>query len=187
MKIPYNPCSKCYDKKTVGVPSLSNVLFIFYIAITSNYINGLLAKQIRDYIDDNRLIQHVIGFFTMFIIITTFGQVIDTYTALFYAFIGYIWFIFSTKLDLHWNIMIIILLFIGYLYENSLVYKEEELRNDPNLDIKIREKIMNKDNNYKKWMLSLIVAITLIGTICYSYKKHVQYGGNYNLITYVLY
>jgi small-conductance mechanosensitive channel len=167
--------------------SLAKVLLIFYVIIASNFTNGLMAKQMREYIESNRLVQHIIGLILMIILVTTVGGVVDTYQAILYSVIGYIWFIFTTKLDIHWNIIIIVLLFIGYMYENSLEVKEEQIKSDPNVSEEIKEKIIQSDESTTKYIVSTVMLITIIGTILYSHKKHVQYGGGYNLFTYLLY
>lgn len=167
--------------------SIAKVLLIFYVLIAGNYTDNLMAKQLREYISENRLIQHLIGLMTMVILITTIGGVVDSRTAIIYSLVSYTWFIFSTKLDIHWNIIILLLLFFGYLYENDVEIREEEVMSDKTLDDKKKMEIINKHNRNKTLFIGGILAITLVGTLFYSHKKHVQYGGGYDIISYLLY
>src|SRR5579872_4178034 len=113
--------------------SLAKVLLIFYLFIASSSTDNLMSKQMREYINSNKYMQHIIGFLTMIVLITLVGGVVDTRAAIFYALIGYVWFIFSTKLDIHWNIIILSLLFVGYMYENSMNVREADIKSDKNL------------------------------------------------------
>ena len=158
---------------------------IFYILNASNSNNLLMSNQIREYIKDNKYMQHIIGFMTMFILITLSG-VVDNRLALFYALIGYIWFIFSTKLDIHWNLIIIILLFVGYMIENHMDVTESLIKSDKVLSDTEKDAIITANNDYSSWLVGGIIIITCIGTIFYSHKKQEQYGGGYDIFAYML-
>lgn len=165
--------------------SIAKVLLIFYVLVASNCTDNLMAKQIREYINENRMAQHIIGFLLMIILVTIIGGVVDTTSAIFYALIGYVWFIFSTKLDIHWNIVIISLLFVGYMYENSMSVKKAEVLSDQSLNQEQKLKIIQEQNNFKTWIVCSVLLVTIVGTLLYSYRKHEQYGGNYDVMTYI--
>lgn len=167
--------------------SIARVLLIFYLLVASNYTDNLMAKQMKEYLNSNRLVQHFIGFLTLIVLVTMVGGITDTRSSIIYSLIGYTWFIFSTKLDIHWNIIILTLLFIGYMYENSLVIKEQHILNDPNLTEHQKIDIINRCNTYKTWIVGSIMTVTILGTIMYTNKKQVQYGGGYDLFTYMFY
>ena len=167
--------------------SIAKVLLIFYLLVASNYTDNLMAKQMKEYLNSNRFAQHIIGFLTLIVLVTMVGGITDTRSALVYSLIGYTWFIFSTKLDIHWNIVILTLLFIGYMYENSLVVKEKHILDDPNLTDKQKIDIVNRCNTYKSWTVGSIMIVTILGTLMYTNRKNVQYGGSYDLFTYIFY
>jgi hypothetical protein len=166
--------------------SLAKILLIFYVLVASSATDNLMSKQFREYVRDNRYMQHVLGFLTMFVLITLLCDGIDTKIALGYALIAYIWFIFSTKLDIHWNIIILILLFVGYMIENQIMVRDREINTDNNLSNE-QKLILIKDNNqYTNWIIGSILLITVIGTLFYSHKKQEQYGGGYDVFAYML-
>ena len=167
--------------------SIAKVLLIFYLLVASNYTDNLMAKQMKEYLHSNRIAQHFIGFLTLIVLVTMVGGITDTRSAIVYSLIGYVWFIFSTKLDIHWNIVLLVLLFIGYMYENSLVVKEQQILNDPNLTDKQKTYIINRCNTYKSWIVGSIMIVTILGTVMYTNRKQVQYGGGYDLFTYMFY
>ena len=164
--------------------SLTKILFIFYLLMMTTS-NKLISKQMQEYINDNRYIQHVLGFLTMIVLITLISNV-EMRTAIIYALIGYIWFIFSTKLDIHWNIIILILLFVGYMFENKINLEEQNIRTDNNLTIELKDQLIKDNLNKKNIFVGSIILVTIFGTLLYSKKKHVQYGGNYDIFTYML-
>ena len=93
----------------------------------------------------------------------------------------YVWFILTTKLDLAWNIAIIILLAIYFLYESkrtvdiNIELKDTLITNENKSEI---IKTFIQTNNY---ILITIFGVTLIGTLFYSAEKQVQYGGGFNI------
>ena len=166
--------------------NLAKVLLVFYLIIGSNFTDNLLGKQMKEFINNNRIAQHVIGFLTMIVLVTLIGGVADTSQAICYALIGYIIFIFSTKLDIHWNIIIIALLFIGYMYENSTSLRVKEVLEDPNLTEEQKKEKMQEFSRNNQWIVGSVILVIIVGTILYSYKKHVQYGGGYDVFTYII-
>lgn len=167
--------------------SIARVLLIFYLLVASNYTDNLMAKQMKEYLTNNRIAQHIIGFLTLSVLVSLVGGITDTRSVLVYTLIGYVWFTFSTKLDIHWNIIILILLATGYMYENSLIIKEKQILSDPNLTDIQKIDIIKKYNIYKSWIVGSIMTVTLLGTLLYTHKKHVQYGGNYDVVKYLIY
>jgi len=174
--------------------SISQALLIFYVLIASHFTNDLFAKQFKKFLSGNRIAQHVIGFITMLIIIINVAGIQDTKPAILYSLIAYVWFIFTTKLDLQWNMIIILLLLFGFLYENQLAKKEKSSATDKALTSEDIKNIENKHNRYKTYLVISVMLITLTGTILYANKKWIQYdgenqsgGGQFDLIKFFLY
>ncbi|AYV78431.1 MAG: hypothetical protein Edafosvirus12_30 [Edafosvirus sp.] len=170
------------DKSSV---SLSRALLIFYILIASSFTGGLYSKQLKQYFEESRCAQHLIGFIMMLVVIVIIGGVNDIKPALIYTLIAYVWFILTTKLDLQWNVIIILLMLFGFMYENQMIYKETNSKDDPALTEKEREKIKEQHNKNKTYIVLSIITVTLIGTFLYAEKKTVQYGGNFDAMTYL--
>lgn len=183
----YNYMDEVFNIQSINSnqTSLAKILLIFYVLAASGATNSLMAKQMRSYIQENRYVQHILGFIAMVILVTLVGETVDTQSAIIYSIIGYIWFIFSTKLDIHWNIVILILLFVGYMYENSMSVREIEIRSDNNLTEERKNAIITNDNKYKSMIVGVVMILTIIGTIFYSHKKTEQYGGAYDILTYI--
>lgn len=167
--------------------SLSKILFLLYIAISSNYASNLMSKQLKDHIENNRITQHIIGIMTLYVLISHIGGISDIQITLKYTIITYLLFLFTTKLDLHFNMAILCCLFVWYLYENKINNNEYNINNDKLLTDVQKKTMINKNTEYKKYFVLSILLITVIGTTLYSSKKEVQYGGGFDIITYMLY
>lgn len=168
--------------------SLLSSLLIFYLVVSNNLTNNLMGKQMKTYLRDNRLAQHMIAFIMMLVLMILIGKFDNITDATSYALIGYIWFIFTTKLDIQWNIMVLMILLFGFLYENNMIMKEKKYEKDQALTEKERNKIKNRHEKIKQYFIFSALGVTVIGTLLYGNKKTIQYGGGeFSMIKYLLY
>lgn len=168
--------------------SLAKVLLIFYVLIASNFTPNLMGKQLRTFLSENRIAQHVIAFIMMLVLIIIIGNVNDIKKALAYSLLGYLWFIFTTKLDIQWNLIIVSALLLIFIYENNMIDKENMAEKDINLTQ--QEKLVIKQNNdqIKSFTIIGVIVVTLIGMYLYLIKKEDQYGGgNFDLTKFLFY
>ena len=161
------------------------VMLLFYIIIANNMTKNLISHQLTTYIEESRYVQHIIGFIIMLALIMIVGGINKIENGIAYALIGYTWFIFSTKLDVQWSIMIMLLLVFGFIYESKLEEKENNVLNDISLNDNEKEKIINNYNNHKMYVIGAIIALTVIGSTLYVNKKGVQYGGAFDTMTFI--
>lgn len=166
--------------------SLSKALLVFYLVIASGFTKDLYSGQLKDFVKENRFAKHIIGFIGMLIIINSLSGLNKSYEVIGYSLAAYLWFILTTKLDLQWNLAIILLLTIGYLYESELLNYESEAEKDKSLDQEDINRIKIKNKRIKQMILVSILVITVIGTILYINKKSTQYGGNFDVAKFFL-
>jgi hypothetical protein len=168
--------------------SLLRALLVFYIIIASNFTSGLFSKQLKRFFEESRLAQHLIGFIMMLVLIILIVNIMNIYRAILYTIIGYTWFIFMTKLDIQWNVIIILLLLFGFLYEYQLDEKDQTVLDDPNLTEEQKDKVVETNSQYKTYIMVAVLAFTVIGGLLYLNKKTGQYGGGqFDLMTYLFY
>lgn len=161
--------------------SITKILLIFYLIIGNNYTKHLFSGQLNEFITNNRLVQHLIGYITIFVLITEIIGMSEIDMILYYTTLIYLWFLFSTKLDITWSIVIFVLLLLGYLYENRLIIREKEVQEDLVIDHDKKKAIMS-DNMKKRLTIILpILLITILGTFLYGNKKLLQYGSSFDL------
>jgi hypothetical protein len=168
--------------------SLNKIILAFYIFASSPVLFNLLSKQWKKTLENDRIAQHLLAIMSILslTILVSNGkfsiQRIFAYTA-----IAYMWFIFSTKMDIHFNIILFGSLIAFYLYQNTIQNENEKIERDKNLSENEKIEIQkNKKNNYI-YLTITILLITLTGTLFYSNKKEVQYGGGYSLLNFLLY
>lgn len=167
---------------------LLKVLVVFYILIGSSLIQPLLSKQWLKLVEDSRIIKHIIGLTTLIALTTLLSEgKLDNLTIVIYSLIGYLWFIFSTKLDVHWNIIVMILLVIAYMNYNSSQQANFILYSDKNLSDEEKQSIYKKNLTNSLFIMLAVFVVTIVGVIMYSNKKEVQYGGGYDIVNFLMY
>lgn len=171
-----------------GSVSLARVLLIFYVLIASNFTENLMGKQLKTFFSENRIAQHLIAFIMILVLVIIIGNVDNMKRALVYSILGYVWFIFTTKLDIQWNIIILLGLLIVFLYESNMIEQEKRIIKDQSVSEEEIEEIIRHNNRVRTYTVIGIIIITLIGAFLYLTKKKEQYGGGqFNLATFLLY
>jgi hypothetical protein len=167
---------------------LLKVLLLFYALIGSSSLQPLLSKQWNGMIEKDRMTQHILGVTTIItlIILLSDGK-LSNMAILGYTLFCYLWFLLSTKMDIHWNMMVVILLLVGYLYENSIRMRENKIDSDRVLTVEEKEKIKKNSNINRSYIVGGIMGVTITGLLLYSNKKEVQYGGGYSVVNFLLY
>lgn len=164
------------------------VLLFFYLLIGNSLLQPLLSKQWKEMVEKSRIIQHIIGLTTIIVLMTLLaGEQFNSVNILIYSLITYLWFLFSTKLDVHWNIIVIVLLLMAFLYENSLKSKENDILNDKILSEDEKDKIKKTGCEKKMFFMLGVLIVTMIGMFLYSNKKEIQHGGGYSTINFLFY
>jgi hypothetical protein len=168
--------------------SLGKILLLFYVLVSSPVLFNLLSKQWKKTLENDRIAQHLLGIMTLLslTILVSNGkfsiQRIFAYTA-----IAYMWFIFSTKVDIHFNIIMLGSLLAFYLYQNNLQNDDVIIEEDKLLSKEEKKNLKKNKKNIYFYGTLMILLITLSGTLFYANKKEVQYGGGYSLTNFLIY
>lgn len=169
--------------------SIGKIILILYIIISSSYCVNLFSNGIKRAIEDNKFVQHLLLLLLIMTILVLFEipyssnlSSSNTINLAIYTIIIYVWFILTTKLDASWNIGIIILLGIYFLYESNQSYNLKILDKDNNLSQEEKKIEYDKNAVIDNYMLLGIFAITVVGVLFYSSEKQVQYGGGYDIM-----
>jgi hypothetical protein len=167
--------------------TLSQALLIFYIIIAGNFTKGLFNKQMITEIENNRMAQHMIAYIMLLVIINSVGGVETIEESVIYSIIGYVWFLFTTKLDLQINVIVVTILLIGYLYENKLKNKENELEKTRILSEEEKREVKNRNNGMRSMIIVGALGTTIMGTYLYGTKQITQHGGGFSINKYLFY
>jgi hypothetical protein len=168
--------------------SLGKIMLIFYVLMSSSALFPLLSKQWKRNLENDRLSQHLLGITTLLSIILLVSDGNFSISRIFtYTFIGYMWFIFSTKLDLQWNIIVLISLISFCIYQNIIKNKNDQVLNDKYLDENTKLLLEKEKKDKYLYITISIILLTIGGSVIYSNKKIGQHGGGYSLINFLLY
>jgi hypothetical protein len=168
--------------------SLGKILLLFYATIASSSLFPLLSKQLKTELKENRIAQHFVAITVLLsiIIILSNGQ-FEFVRIILYTLIGYLVFLFTTKMDLQWNIMIIISILSFVIYQEINKRNELRLMKDKNIDIDDKTLIIKNSNSNYVYIVGIIIVAVITGTLIYSEKKEGQYGGGYSLMNFLIY
>lgn len=166
--------------------TLLKIICIYYLLIANNYTKHLYSGQLTKFIQSNKIAQLIISYITILFITINFAQVTDIKKANFYSSIAFIMFIMSTKLDLHWNIAILLIIFIAFFYENDLINRLLLSKSDQALDEEQKDIIKKETKITRRSLIITIIIILIIGVLFYANSKYVKYGDNFNLGEFVI-
>ena len=168
--------------------SIGKVLLLTYIIIASSYCSNLFSNGLKKAIETNRFVQHMILILLIMSLMILFGnpfgvQISSSHTIniVIITLLIYVWFILTTKLDLAWNIGVIILLVIYFLFESKMSIDLGIQLKDTNVSLNTKSELVQTFVTNNNIVLVGIFGITLIGTLFYTNEKQVQYGGGFSL------
>jgi hypothetical protein len=168
--------------------SIGKVLLLTFIIISSSYCSNLFSNGLKNALETNRYVQHIVLIILIMSLMILFGNPFGTKLSTNHAFniiiitlLIYAWFILITKLDLSWFIGIIILLAIYFLYESKQTYDINQQLNDNLVSSETKSQIVNTFINTNNYVLMTIFGITVIGSLFYGGEKQVQYGGGFSI------
>ncbi len=167
--------------------SIGRIILLTYIIIASSYCTNLFSHGLKRAIENNKFAQHIILILLIMSLMICFGNPFNVeitsnqqINIVIMSLLVYVWFIMTTKLDLAWNIGILILLTIYFLYESKQVSEYNVMLSDPVLDSKRKQELLTTYVSTQKYILITVFGVTLIGTLVYANEKQEQYGGGFS-------
>jgi chromate transport protein ChrA len=149
---------------------------------------------LKESIENNRMVQHLILLILIMTLMIIFGNPLgieithnEQTNSIIMSLLIYVWFILTTKLDLTWNVSILIILTIYFIYESKKISDYKIILKDDNLDINKKKELLDSFNQFQKYLIFTIFGITLSGTFLYANEKQVQYGGGFNIYNFFFY
>ena len=168
--------------------SIGRIILLTYIIIASGYCTNLFSHGLKRSIENNKFAQHIILILLIMSLMICFGNPFSVeitsnqqINIVIMSLLVYVWFILTTKLDLAWNIGILILLTIYFLYESKQISEYNVMLTDPVLDNKKKQELVSTYVSIQKYILMTIFGVTIIGTLVYVNEKKEQYGGGFSI------
>lgn len=165
--------------------SIGRVALMSYLILASPYCTNLFSSSLKTEIENNRYAQHLILLVLIITLLIMFGNPFgfevgdnNLLSSIITGLVVYIWMIFTTKLDLRYNIGIVIILFLYFLYESRKITVYRNIKDDTTLTIQKKEELIQSYNKNQKYLLWLIGGITVFGVfINFNTIKTTQMGG----------
>lgn len=166
--------------------SMPKALIILYILIGNSLMQPLLSKQWISLVEQNRIVQHVIALTTLTLSLTLLFNKLSNHKIIIYSIICYTLFIFTTKMDIQFNLIIVSIIIIIYFYERNIDQNNEKIADDKVLTESEKIKAVENNKKNKMYFTLVFICLTVLGTLLYSHKKEVQYGGGYSVLNFLL-
>ena len=174
--------------------SIGRVILLTYVILASGYCSSLFSKGLKQAIEDNRMVQHLLLLILIIALMTIIGNPLGVeptenqqLNIIISSLLIYVWFILTTKLDLSWNIGVLVLLTIFFLYESKKSSEYKLMLKDYNLTKEKKKELLDHYATLQKYMLTSIFGITLIGTLFFAEQKSVQHGGGFSYFNFFFY
>lgn len=168
--------------------SIGKILLITFIIISSSHCSNLFSKGLKNALETNRYVQHLVLIILIMSLMILFGNPFGTqlttnhsFNVLIITLLVYAWFILMTKLDLAWFIGVIILLAIYFLYESKMTGDMGQQLADSAVSTETRANIVNTFIQTNNYALMAIFGVTVVGSLFYGGEKQVQYGGGFSM------
>jgi hypothetical protein len=174
--------------------SVGRIILLTYVILASQYCSNLFSHGLKEAIESNRMVQHLILIILIMSLMIIFGNPLkieftnnEQFNIIIMTLLVYVWFILTTKLDLSWNVAILIILTIYFLYESKKISEYKIILSDPTLENSKKKELFDNYYNLQKYLLLTIFGITIAGTFIYAGEKQVQYGGGFNFYKFFFY
>lgn len=136
-------------------------IFALYLLIASAALYSIFAAPIRDLLENNLLVKHILGYLTMlFFVVLNAAEDVNYIQATLFTVFVYLWFVMTTKLSLSYWILAITIL--GGLYALQMYKQTEE-------NLTHKEKKFLTDIEYAGTVVGFLV--TVFGFVSYYYSK----------------
>jgi hypothetical protein len=162
-------------------------VLVLYLVQLSSLTSNTLGKQLKEYVEANRIIQHIINLIFLFVLISLADKNKSIQDIAINTVSIYIFYLLSTKLDLQYNIILLLIMLIYYLYQRTTGSKIGRINKDEDLDIQTKEILTLVDNNKNNIFGCLLIIFLFYFTHVYFKRKNMQYGNGFNYSKFLLY
>ena len=158
-----------------------------YLVQLTSLTNNTLGKQLKEYVYSNRIIQHIINVIFLIVLISMLDDQRSLTNITISSFVIYIIYIFSTKLDLQYNLLILTFALFYYFYQREVNRQIQRINNDNEIDSNLKNMLISMDEN--KEMIFGTGLLLILAYFVYTYvsRKSVQYGGGFSYTKFLMY
>lgn len=176
--------------------SVGRIMLLVYLILSSRYCSDLFSSSLQMELENNRLAQHIILLIMIITLLLMFGNPLgieigknEMMNSLIVGFIIYVWFILTTKLSLEYNIMVLLILGLYFLFEHKKITDYKNIMEDDTLDNEKKNSLINKMDRYQKILLACLGGLTVFGFMLKLNEKRTDVmlgGGKFNYYEYFI-
>ena len=157
----------------MDLPGNAFSLFVLYLVISGNFLAPLFSCRLRDFIENNMIARHVLGFLTLsfFVVVATKSAPMTYANVLSYSAVFYVWFLMSTRMNMTlWGVFILLIgsVYLIHLYQSDLTSDKPTPEEEHRMNIA------------KQVLTGLAFFTTFIGFISYYGEKRIEYGSKFS-------
>jgi hypothetical protein len=159
--------------RQMDIPGNSFSLFVLYLVISGNFLAPLFSCRLRQFIESNMVVRHILGFLTLtfFVVVATKSAPMTYASVLGLSALFYGWFVLTTRMSLNFWFLVITLLgavYMIHLYKSDLTSDTPTPEQDAALA------------TVEKVLSGLAGAFTIIGFLTYYGQKKMEYGDKFS-------
>lgn len=162
--------------------NLNGALFLFYLALISNYIiYRVMSPGIVQFFENSRLGTHIIAFFVLLFATNLYAPQLPFPRVVLYAVLVWLWFILTSKQSTADNMAILLLLLASYIAFNlnqDLDYNKKQTEDH-------KQKMRTRLEYFQAGCFVAIILVSIVGGYTYfmahykSYRKKDRTFGNF--------
>ena len=162
-------------------------LLALYLVQLTSLTNNTLGKQLKDYVYSNRMIQHTINVIFLIVLISMLDDQRSLTNITISSLILYIIYIFTTKLDLQYNLLILAFALFYYFYQREINRQISRINNDNEIDINLKNVLITVDKNKEMIFGTGLLLVLVYFVWIYISRKSIQYGGSFSYTKFLMY
>ena len=162
-------------------------LLALYLVQLTSLTNNTLGKQLKEYVYSNRIIQHIINVVFLIVLISMLDDQRSLTNITISSLVLYVIYIFTTKLDLQYNLLILAFALFYYFYQREVNKQIKRISNDNEIDSSLKNMLISVDLNKEMIFGAGLLLVLSYFVYTYASRKSMQYGGGFSYSKFLMY
>ncbi len=162
-------------------------LLLLYLVQMTSLTNNTLGKQLKEYVYSSREMQHIINITFLMVLISILDDSRTFNNLVISSIVIYLFYLFSTKLDLQYNLILLGIIIAYYFYKKSLDNQIARIQRDTDINFDLKQSLVNNDLNKEKMIEYGLIGVLFYFVYVYLSRKTVQHGGGFSYGKFLFY
>lgn len=143
------------------VPFLLSSIFLFYVALSGNFLDGLFSPQMQLHFHKHKWMKHFFGFLILLFTISLVNTHKKLWVTIMIAVFMYIWFLLTTKINIKFILGLVGAMALGFIFAEVL-RRKYHVSGDDNEDDQTDDADTIKSNTMSKALIIVCIAIFIL-------------------------